>query len=485
MDAIDKFLKIVNDQPYAVAVSLGERTISYSDFGVLVRRLAAFFCSKKSPKILIALPQSIEAYACILAAGMSGGFYTPVNISSPVDKIKKICTQFRPDYIICDRALGDLLKYSDSFILNTDELDNLPSPMSGRGARNELAYVMFTSGSTGAPKGVIISREGLNHFVNWIGENYQITSVDRLSQHPNIAFDLSVFDIYGALCYGASLHPIVNNIDKLMPARFCKRESLTLWNSVPSVIGLMIQANQINFDNFSTLRLINFCGEPLLKIHLDSIFSARPDMLVYNTYGPTEATVFMTVLELNAGNYNKFCKNSVAIGHPIPGMQISFGNTNSTHGEIVITGPQLALGYWDAPELTNKSFRPVNVGGADVTGYFTGDWAEILDENYYFKERIDFQVKVNGYRIELDEIVAAINEAGWPVCCVLKYSNRLIGVVESTSNSIDILRDKLKLLLDKHMLPDLLYQVDLIPRNDNDKIDRRQVEMLVGDMFDK
>src|SRR5581483_852164 len=129
--------------------------------------------------------------------------------------------------------------------------------------------------------------------------------------------------------------------------------------------------------NLESVRLFNFCGEPLLPEHLRALFAARPDVLVQNTYGPTEATIAMTCLALRSSDFEAACDASVALGEPIDGMDIHLiGGPHSDEGEIVITGPQVALGYWQDPEKTSAGFREIELAGSRRRGYFTGDWAE-------------------------------------------------------------------------------------------------------------
>jgi D-alanine--poly(phosphoribitol) ligase subunit 1 len=284
-------------------------------------------------------------------------------------------------------------------------------------------------------------------------------------------------DIFGALCYGATLVPLETDADRLTPARFIARNGISVWNSTPSAISLMMRARQVTAENLESVRLFNFCGEPLLKEHLKAIFKARPDVLVQNTYGPTEATISMTALELRAQDYESACELSVAIGDAVPGMAYHLvGGSSPDEGEIVITGPQLADGYWRDEAKTRETFRSLDVGGAEHRGYFTGDWAERRAGNVYFKERIDFQVKVRGHRVELDEVAFAIRGCGWPVVCVFKRGEALAAVVEAVEgSSFDeaALRSDLKEQLDAHAIPERIRLIDHMPRSENDKIDRK------------
>jgi D-alanine--poly(phosphoribitol) ligase subunit 1 len=227
------------------------------------------------------------------------------------------------------------------------------------------------------------------------------------------------------------------------------------------------------------VRLFLFSGEPLLREHLDAVFRACPRARVVNAYGPTEATVETTALWMTAGDYEAACGASVAIGDAIPAMGIHLvGGANADEGEIAITGPQLALGYWQEPEQTARAFRTVTVAGEPVRAYFTGDWAERRGQHLFFRERIDFQVKIRGFRLELDEVGAAIRECGWPVECVFKWHDAVAAVVEQRDDKHfdeTELRASLRFKLESHAVPAVIRLIPRMPRNENDKLDRAAV----------
>ena len=479
-DSVDRFLGAAALRPDAAAVVEADEVVTYGTLADHARALAALFAEHDRPSILVALPPGADAYAVMLAAGLAEGFYTPLNIQSPVAKWRHVCRVLQPDIIVGDREM--LARLADEAprarLIDIDDR-SMQARLTGPGKRHEIAYVIFTSGSTGAPKGVAVPREGLDHYVGWIGREMAIRPDDRVSQYANIAFDLSVLEIYGALCFGASLHPACGLGDRLMPARMVERERLTIWVSVPSVVGLMIQAGQMNRDCLGTLRRFVFCGEPLLVHQVEAIFAACPETSVQNTYGPTEATVSMTSVVMNAGNYRLEAANSIAIGTPIEGMRLLLvGGPNDDEGELVIVGPQLARGYWQDAERTNRAFHEIIDDGASHRAYFTGDWAERRNGRIFFKERVDCQVKIKGYRIELDEIAAAVSGCGYHSACVFKHQDRLVAAVE-TANEQDFsaiaLRRALGRVLDSYAVPEDIFPIRRLPRNDNDKIDRRMV----------
>lgn len=477
-DVIDRFLDQVQRQPEHPAIVMPRETASYGDLHQRVMSFASHF-STRDAKVVIALPPSVDAYSCMLAAAFSGGFYTPLNLSSPPAKLARIISLLQPDFIVGSAETLMSLDTGNARVIDPKAVD-YAGPVERAGKRSQLAYVLFTSGSTGDPKGVMVPRDALANYVDWLA-TFQISSRDRVSQHPSLSFDISMTDIYGALCYGGTLFPCLDG-DRLMPARFIARHGITVWNSTPSVMSLMIQVKQATSFNLGSVRLFNFCGEPLLKEHLDAIFQAVPDTLVQNTYGPTETTISVTVLKAAKDDYSIHCASSVALGDPIPGMDIQLvGGLTPDEGEIVIIGPQLAEGYWNDPGKTEKVFRAVSESDGR-RGYHTGDWAVRKDGDIFFKERIDFQVKIKGHRIELDEISQAIRNCGYPVNCVFKRGEGLAAVIEHAAigekPDMVLLRKDLFSKLESYCIPEEFRVVTRIPRNENDKLDRKAAAAL-------
>lgn len=476
-DPVARLLAWVERTPDAPAVLEAGEVITYADFGERVCRLAAAIAQHGDhPKTLIELKQGAWAYAAMFATLMAGGFYSPLNLDAPPHRQSLIRQGFRPDLVITDTKQMSQLAASayqgPSIVvpdLGHDRLDRPRPP--GR-----LAYVMFTSGSTGVPKGVMIPRRALSHYLAWALPALAITSDDRVSQHPNVGFDLSVLDIYVALCGGAALAPLTSAKHRLLPAEAIKDLRLTVWISVPSVVDLMRKARGMPSQDLASLRLLFFCGEPLLRAHVDWIFSVLPDVSVMNTYGPTEATVSCTQVRLSAPSYASACRASVALGDAIPDMELRLiGGPNRDEGEIVIFGPQLADGYWQDDAKTAATFRAVE----GRTGYFTGDWARRDGDHLYFVSRTDRQVKIHGHRIELGEIDAAVRAAGAAGSYTLAANGELVSFIEGAGEGVRTIQDRIKATLPPYMLPSRILVLDQLPRNTNDKIDALALQAML------
>jgi D-alanine--poly(phosphoribitol) ligase subunit 1 len=182
---------------------------------------------------------------------------------------------------------------------------------------------------------------------------------------------------------------------------------------------------------------------------------------------------------LNQQNLRAAYRSSVSIGAPIAGMSLRlWGGAHADEGEIVIMGPQLATGYWQDAEKTAASFRDIEIEGKRVRAYFTGDWAVRHEGYVFFKERIDLQVKIHGFRLELDEVAQVIHDQGYPVTCVLKWRDELAAVIECPpAKPFDegALRAALAKRLEAHAVPYIIKCIEQMPRSDNHKLDRRAV----------
>jgi D-alanine--poly(phosphoribitol) ligase subunit 1 len=477
--AVDRFLAAAAAWPGKAAVRLRGETITYAAFEARVRGFAG--AMQGGPNVLIALPQGPDAYAAMLGAGLAGCFYTPVNAEAPVEKLRRIAAILQPDVIVAAPALGVTLAQGGRARLVTGP----GRPLQGPGRRHEIAYVIFTSGSTGAPKGVVIGRAALDHYVAWVHESGTILPDDVVSQFPNIAFDVSVTDIYGGLGAGATLCPLLGAADRIFPARAVARAGMTVWNSTPSVLSLMMRAGEASVEKFRSLRLLNFCGEPLLPGHVAAVLAAAPRAILQNAYGPTETTVTMTQLRITPDNAARVCGANVAIGAAIPGMGLYLlGGPGPDEGEIAVTGPQLAAGYWGDAAKTAAAFRMVEIGGVPTRAYFTGDWAVRRGEDIFFRERVDHQVKIHGFRLELDEVAQAFHEQGFFSVCVLKFGDDLAAVIEeSAAQEFEegALRAALAARLEAHAVPKIIKVIKHLPRTENDKLDRRAVAAWLAD----
>ena len=233
VDPLLRFLEVARREPDAAAVEHDGEVMSYSELAMVARRVAAA-CAEmvEHPRVLIHLPQGAPAYAAMFGTLMAGGYYSPVNLDHPAARQRNVFRRFQPHAVVGTRNSVSVLDLPATIPLI--DIERLPrTELSVPAAAHDLAYVMFTSGSTGKPKGVMIGRDGSAHYTAWALGATEVTPEDRWSQHPNIGFlDLSVLDIYGALCGGATLVPVTGRRARLLPGEAIREKRLTIWNSV-------------------------------------------------------------------------------------------------------------------------------------------------------------------------------------------------------------------------------------------------------------
>lgn len=486
IDLLDAFALKVREQPTVPAVMDNGTAISYEEIDSLscqisgaIRQTASTLC----PRVLLAVPASARAYAAMIGTLHAGGTFCPVNIEGPEDRNALIARLYNPDVLLFENSPPAFFKNLPVIIPSVD-LSRLGTHQRSNSSTeySEIAYVVFTSGTTGQPKGVKIGRAGFSRFLNTARACFELVPGERWGQFSNLGYDLAIMDVFLTLTGGGTLIPLTSRKDRLMPAVAIKEKQIAVWQSVPSVLDFMIETKQLTVEHLASLRLMSFCGEPLLPRQLDSLFLARPDLSVLNTYGTTETTGFNTLNLLTASNYRASCEAStVALGADLPGWRLSLYGSDPVQGEIVVSSENLALGYWGDEERTRNAFRLVRQpGGQNCRSYFTGDWGVLKNSQLYCAGRIDRQIKIFGERIELDEIDCLLRESGFP----LAYTIHRDGVLHSFVESVDAVdEERVRELLSKrlpfHSVPKTVRALPSLPRNANGKIDRQKLGELI------
>jgi D-alanine--poly(phosphoribitol) ligase subunit 1 len=448
-----------------------EDDISYSEFWLMTIKLANYLYKNKYKNICIleGKNKSYLPYVAMVATLLSGGTYIPVNSSTPLKRLEFILTLSKSNILISTKKISNKIKiktFTQKNLLKLKKIKNFNPKKSKKDA-----YIIFTSGSTGIPKGVKISRKSLDHYISWITKKFFNDKDIKCSQHPGIGFDLSIADIYGVMCSGGTLYPIKNAYDKLFLNKFIKINKLTHWLSVPSAIDLICNNDFLDKGDLISLKKMFFCGEVLKKLHLKKIFKVNKNIKVTNTYGPTEATVSCTEIELNSSNYKRYCQPNASIGKTIRNMNMGLINKNDNNeGELFICGPQISPGYLDNYKLNKKKF--IKIGNKRV--FLTGDICKIINNNYYFSHRADRQVKVNGNRIELDEIDNLIGEITNSISYSSIIKNNIITFFIGKYDNIKIIK-KLSYFLPNYMLPKEIININKWPKNKNLKIDEQKL----------
>lgn len=514
---ISGFMDSLRRDPDHIALQIGDDTWTYAQLWELASGLGAALrqCSESSARVVAILAdRSVTAYAGILGILATGHGYVPLNPKFPIERTLAMLKASGCGTVIaseeCEKTLESLIPLLDvpiTWILAGEQWQLLPhesNPLQRMISAEEVsarlevaepltvgdatAYLLFTSGSTGSPKGVAVSQSNVCSYLEYVDQRYQFNPQDRFSQNFDLTFDLSVHDLFACWDAGATL--CCSPEQTLVPVTTIDDYNLTVWFSVPSVGIFASKLGLLRPGAFPTLRLSLFCGEALSATLAENWQRAAPSSIVENLYGPTETTIAITHYRWMRDRSFEECANGIVpIGwmfenqqscivdedlHPLPA-----GKT----GELCLAGSQVTGGYLNSPDRTAAQFVRIH-SLSDQIWYRTGDLAR-QDERgcLYYLGRTDQQVKVNGYRVELQEIDLVLREAAgielavavpWPVSNAT--ASGIVAVLCGANPSIDAQVFELcAQRLPRYMVPSAVYHFDQLPLNANGKLDRRQI----------
>lgn len=454
---------------------------------------------KPGDVVAIIHEKSPLSYALMLACIKTGMIYTNLDGSSPAARLGKILDTSKPERLFVDEMYAFpfeelLLSHPElpQITLSNIKLPDRIEPIYSAAIHgNHPLYIMFTSGSTGFPKGAVMSHENVLHFIDWGKETFQVNEDDVFTNANPIYFDNSVFDFYVSIFNGASLVPLSHDLVK-KPAELVKainQSACTIWFSVPSLLVFLLTTKALKTDDFLTIKRISFGGEGFPKNKLKQLYELFGHRIqLYNVYGPTECTCICSSYLITSKDFENM--NELA---PLGYLSPNFGytllplNEEDIHlGELALTGPCVGLGYYNDPERTSNSFCQLSSSPYYQRMYKTGDLVR-RDEigMLHFKGRVDNQIKHMGYRIELEEIEAAFASLGYvnEVGVVYRKISPELGFIQayvSLNQTVDqdLISSDLKQILPIYMLPKKINPLPVLPKNSNGKIDRNQLKQL-------
>ena len=484
----------------------GKEHITFYELNCLSNKMAHFLLRsglRQKEAVAIQNKKSPLGFATMLACLKLGIIYTNFDYTNPTERIRKIFDTASPKLVFADEyndAIAKLcmeldIRYfaadiSNSFLYTEDSrLDvELVNAVSG----NNPAYIMFTSGSTGIPKGVLISQRSLLNFVVWGKKTYNLTQSDIMTNVNPIYFDNSVFDFYCSVFNGITMVAISKAMVE-KPKEMLKillKERCTFWFSVPSMLIYLMNLKLLTAFILKDIRVFSFGGEGYPKELLRKLYHQYKDTAsFYNVYGPTEGTCICSTYRITEEDIE--ADGLVPLGYIAPNfgyLILDAEGKEATFGELCLTGEQLALGYYNDFEMTNKSFvQCPRVGAYRERMYKTGDLVELVKGKLFFRGRVDNQIKHMGYRIELEEIEnALIKIAGIKECAVVhtiskNNLSRIIAylAVEDGQEQVDY-KTELRKYVPNYMIPNNIIVVDVLPKNDNGKIDRNRLKGFNG-----
>lgn len=518
------FMRSAERFPERPAVIVHSTSLSYRQLREIAVRIAASIQAHQedswTPLTAVFAQRSATAFAGVLGALLAGNGYVPLNRTFPITRTQLMFQRSQCRSIIVDAEslpqldalldgdngkllviapdLEDRGRYRERWpqhcFLGSGDLEECTGWSEPTPDGDAIAYLLFTSGSTGAPKGVMVSHRNVTSFVDYIADRLEVTERDIVSQMFDLTFDLSVFDMFvswerGACVCCPSQKTLIN------PGQFIRGNGLTIWFSVPSMVSLMKELGLLKPGAFPSLRLSLFCGEPLPVSCADAWLRAAPNSILENLYGPTELTIACTSYRWDPERSPAESElGIVPIGFPHRGMNVLVADKDlndvnpGAEGELLMNGPQMSLGYWRDSEKTSAAFV-VPPGRKDIF-YRTGDRVRrpAGDGPLTHLGRMDSQVKIQGHRVELGEVEEVVRQTsgmdgvvaiGWPA--TLSGYGGIEVFIEGQSVDIDRLRSAVASRVPDYMVPKRWHVLSRMPRNVNGKFDRKALLAILGD----
>lgn len=486
-----QILHSLNNGDQSPACTVNENEVSYAAFRQLTAGIQAVMQRTGSEYVGVVTQNHEATYACIIAAWLTGKAYVPVNPSYPAERLAVIFEEAGIETIFYARDDEQIEQLKAAFpgkkYVETGELKGGQCFNTSPSA-HKTAYILFTSGTTGKPKGVPITFGNLQAFLEGFDAlGYQVGPEDRFLQMFELTFDLSVVCFTRPLMCGASFHTLPSGMIKTLALYHVLEErAITFSLMVPSAIGLLTP--YLEDISLPELRYSQFCGEALSQHLLQQWRKCVPNARIDNVYGPTEATIYCTALKTDKRKASaQHHSGVVGIGKPMlhvgtlivdeTGKAVTAANVM---GELCLSGAQVTPGYLNNPEQNERAFFEY-----EGTRYYrTGDLVyHAEDGDIFYIGRADDQVKIQGYRIELAEIELAaqkvlprhrsvavgytMGNAGW----------QLALFVENLAADADTIRRELAVHLPDYMVPHQVLHIREIPLNSNGKTDRKTLRI--------
>ena len=505
----EHFFLQAQQQPDHIAVVQGQEHLTYGELALLTDKMAAALTCLfgRHARIAFRLPKAPLTIALMLACLRAGMTYIPIDPKSPVERQDLIVADCEAEALVIDPST--MTNKSSETTSSAQQLLELPirqliedkqsmvekkvgsqcTGVASQLEKDSLAYILYTSGSTGQPKGVMITHNNAKAFVDWALAAFSLVSDDHVAVHAALHFDLPVFDIYVGLAKGATLY-LLDEQTALFPEAFylfLREQTVTVLYAVPSALTTLILRSSLRSQSLPHLRYLLYAGEEFHPTPLRALMDRLPHARVFNLYGPIETNV-VTLFEVQPEHLHL---SRIPIGYPIPNTTLFLIDDKEQiveqgEGEIIISGPSVTAGYLHQPVQTQRSLCTIQVAGSPRICYRTGDFA-YRDEHglLHFRGRRDNLIKTRGFRVELGDVEATLMKIpGIAEVAVVTlphpiYSHLLYAflVVEQGSwASETALMQEVRKRLPFYMCPQRLFFRAHLPKTSTGKIARRVLE---------
>ena len=488
----------VQKYPDRIAFVDEKRSITFSQLQKEAHQIAGDLIDAglfKKP-VLVYLDKSVEVIAAFEGISYSGNFYSPIDTHMPAERIARIVEKLEPSAIVTDEAHRDeaekicgeaiLIIYEKALKRETDK--GIIKAVTERIIDTDVLYVLFTSGSTGIPKGVIISHRGIVDLSEWIAQDLGFDENTVFANQSPFYFSFSVYEIYQTLRNGSLTHIVPQKLfsqpTKLMEYLEERKTNTIIW--VPSILTFISTLKALNRPHLTHIRNIFFGAEAFQVRHLNRWMDEYPEARFINLYGPTEVTDTCTWYEINRRfeegellPIGKSCRNKDCFLLDEGKLVTEPGQL----GEICMRGGGTAYGYFNDPERTAEVFiqNPLHASYREII-YCTGDIGRYNERGeLVYVGRKDYQIKHGGRRIELGEVETAVATLeGVSECCCLYDAARMRIVLFYTGTMEGkVISQQLKSVLPDYMIPGRRIRLEQMPHNLNGKIDRQKLKKIM------
>lgn len=442
------------------AIIKKEYSITYRSLIDRVEDFKIYLQRNNFYKIALYHPKCLDLYAILWGAYYAGATICCINNSLTEDAAMNNLASFKPDVVFTNKIFDewnccDPITISNNQINTVDIIARKP---------NSVLFVIFTSGSTGTPKGACILRKAFESVIEWSIKNIPIGEKDTVGQFCECSFDMGLCDIFLAFSIGAAIVPI-EGIQKLKLGQVISEFNITYIYAVPTIVDILIKNKDYENGHLNSLKTIGFGGAPLRPSHIEYLSQCNPKLVVFNTYGPTETTLFTSFVQFSANKYKSIALDSICLGKEIDGVKYELLKTGE-NSELIVKGDHCFAGYiTDTMDYQNAS---------SVNNYYTGDLVRTVNGEIYFFGRKDNQIKLRGNRLDLDGIDSKLFNDGIVASAIVVDDKLIVFHSDDRKQRHDILKS-LKNYLPQNCLPDEVVFIEKLPMNNNGKYDKNKL----------